>query len=358
MIIGKFDPFKGEKYGVIDENGQVKEGAVLPPDNLLCQFYREMVLIRAADDKAFALQRQGRIGTYPQLKGNEALQIGAAHAMGPDDWLVPSYREHGLMYLRGMPIENIYLYWAGNEMGNYLPKETRILPIEAPVGSQTLHAVGIGMAATIRGEKLAVLSCFGEGATSEGEFHEAMNFAGTFKAPVVFLCSNNQFAISCRHDHQTAAPTYAQKAAAYGFDGIIVDGMDAVAVFQTVAEAMDRARSGGGPVFIEAVTYRLCDHTTSDDASIYRDPAELEIWMAREPVLRFKKFLEAKGLWSARDEEALTIETANRIEGCVAAFESTRSPTSSDIFESTYATLPTQLKWQLKDLQSTLSQKR
>lgn len=357
MIIGKYDPLKGERYSVIDENGVIISDAILPPDELLIQIYREMVLIRTADDKAFSLQRQGRIGTYPQLKGSEGIQVGSAHGMKEGDWLVPSYREHGLMHLRGVPLGNIYLYWAGNEMGSHLPDDTRVLPVSIPVGSQTLHAVGIGMSANIRNEKLAVLACFGDGAVSEGECHEAFNFAGVFKTPVVFLCSNNQFAISVRNNRQTASNSIAQKAIAYGFDGVIVDGMDAVAVYQVVTEAMDKARSGGGPTLIEAVTYRISDHTTADDASIYRDVTEVEAWKSKEPVLRLKKFLESRGLWSSSDEDKLLEDVLHKIDEGVSYFESKTAQTPGEIFGATYATLPENLKWQLVDLKGFLSRR-
>lgn len=357
MILGKYDPLKGERYAVIGEDGFAKTGAAIPDADLLKQFYRDMVKIRAADDKAFALQRQGRIGTYPQLKGSEAVQVGAAHALEDKDWIVPSYRENGLMILRGVPIGFIYLYWAGNEAGAKFPEGLRILPFSIPVGSQPLHAVGIGMGANISGEKTSVLAFFGDGATSEGEWHEAMNFAGVFNSPVVFFCTNNQFAISSSPLKQTKTRTFAEKAAAYGFEGVVIDGMDVIAVYQTISEALQKARTGGGPTMIEAVTYRLCDHTTSDDASIYRDPKEFEEWQKKEPVLRFKKFLDSKGLWFAADEEKLNAEVKESLEIAAAMLESQAKPTPEEIFGFAYDTTPSNLKWQLNDLKGTISKK-
>ncbi len=356
MILGKYDPLKGEKFCMIDENGIAKEVASLPDAEKLKALYCDMVKIRAMDDKAFSLQRQGRLGTYGQLKGSEAVQVGAAHAMEKDDWLVPSYRENGLMHLRGVPLSSIYLYWAGNELGAKFPEGSKILPFSIPVGSQMLHAVGLGMAANIRGDKAAIVTCFGDGATSEGEFHEAMNFAGVFNSPTVFLCTNNQFAISFRSTKQTKTPTIAQKALSYGFEGIVVDGMDAVAMYQTVSEALAKARMGGGPTFIEAVTFRLCDHTTSDDASIYQDPKEVAMWQARDPVVRLKKYLTSANLWKQEDEEKLTTDVKKAIDEAVAVLGSANKPTPEDLFGFTYAVQP-QLDWQLRDLKGVIERK-
>lgn len=356
MILGKHDPLKGEQYGVIDENGVAVDGANVPDTEKLKRFYRDMVKIRAMDDKCFSLQRQGRIGTYGQLKGSEAVQVGAAHAMDKNDWFVPSYRENGIIHLRGVPIGSIFLYWAGNEKGAEWPIGLKTLPFSIPVGSQPLHAVGIGMAANIREDKTAIVACFGDGATSEGEVHEAMNFAGVFNSPVVFLCTNNQYAISLRRSKQTKTPTLAQKAAAYGFEGIVVDGMDVVAVDQTVSEALNKARTGGGPTFIEAVTFRLCNHTTSDDATLYQDPKEVALWQARDPVLRLKKYLESKHLWTANDEEQLSVSVKKEIDEGAAMLESTATPTPEDIFGCTYASQP-QLNWQLSDLKGVIGRK-
>lgn len=322
----------------------------------LKEFYRDMVKIRAMDDKLFSLQRQGRIGTYGQLKGSEAVQAGAARALDKNDWFVPSYRENGIIHLRGVSVGSIFLYWAGNEIGAKFPDGLKTLPVSIPVGSQPLHAVGIGMAAKIKKDKTAVLTCFGDGATSQGELHEAMNFAGVFNAPVVFLCTNNQYAISLKRTKQTKTETLAEKAKAYGFEGIVIDGMDVAAVYQTVAKALEKARNGDGPTFIEAVTFRLCDHTTSDDATLYQDQAEVAKWREKDPVTSLKKHLESNNLWSADDENRLIADVKKEIDEGIKALDSAKMPTPEEIFGFTYASQP-QLNWQLKDLKGFLGRK-
>lgn len=337
---------------VINESAEVVKGAKLPSDTLLKQFYRDMVRMRAVDDKAFKLQRQGRLGTYPQIKGHEAIQIGTAHAMYDEDWIVPSYREGGLMALRGVDFGDILLFWAGNEMGSHFANNVRCFPIAIPIASQIPHGVGFAWGAKLKKEKCAVVTCFGDGATSEGEFHEGLNFAGVFKTPNVFLCSNNQFAISVGRDRQTASSTLAEKAFAYGFDGVMVDGMDVIAVYQVMKEAIDKARAGKGPTLVEAVTYRLCDHTTADDASIYQNPAEKEQWHKRDGVMRLQKLLIRQGLWSDQDEKNLEEESKRFVEQVVTKLESTPHQTPRNIFEHTFAEMPPRLQYQLADLES------
>ncbi|PIO00380.1 pyruvate dehydrogenase (acetyl-transferring) E1 component subunit alpha [archaeon CG10_big_fil_rev_8_21_14_0_10_43_11] len=313
-------------------------------DKNLESMYATMVLTREFDKKILALQRQGRIGTAVTVTGQEAAQIGVAHAMQKKDWLVPSFRETAAYLQRGLPLQNILLYYGGDERGSIPAKGEKDLPASIPVGSQPLHAVGIAMSMRIKGEAGAVVTFFGDGATSEGEFHEAMNFAGVFNAPVVFVCQNNQFAISTRHQNQTAAESYAQKAIAYGFKGVHVDGNDILGVYAAAREALTKARNGGGPTLIECYTYRLGDHTTSDDATRYREEKERKEWEKRDPIIRFKAYLSNKGVWNAKKEAQLAKRVAKKIDDALRAFESTPAPSPKDLFAYTYKEMPQTLK--------------
>lgn len=335
---------------IMDANGQIKaDTAQLRPadltDEALKSAYEKMLFMRLADQKANNLQRTGRMGTYASIRGQEAIQTAAGLLLKRDDWLVPAFRELGVMWMHGIPIKNIYLYWMGNEIGNRPPENVECLPIAIPVGSQMLHAVGLGMGMKMRNEKNVAVTFFGDGATSEGDFHEAMNCAAVYKSNTVFVCQNNQWAISVPRSRQTASETIAQKAAAYGMPGIQVDGNDLLACYFAIEEAMERARTGQGPTLIEAYTYRLGDHTTSDDAKKYRDPAEVEEWKPRDPMLRLKKYLTAKNLYSEEWENSLTEKFQAEIEEI--AIEAEQTPYEpSDIFNFTYAQLPENLEEQ------------
>ena len=255
-----------DRVEVMDQEGHVDE-ALMPglSSEEMLSLYGHMVLTRQFDERMFKLQRQGRMGTFARVAGQEAAHVGAAFALRPDDWLVPAFREMGALILRGIPLEQLLQYWGGDERGAAHPRNLRTLPVAIPVGTHMLHAVGIAWAMKQAGEKVAALTFFGEGATSEGDFSEAMNLAAVFKLPVVFFCQNNQYAISLPYTKQTASPTVAQKALAYGMFGVQVDGNDVFAVYRVAKEALERARTGQEPTLIEAVTYRVTDHTTSDD---------------------------------------------------------------------------------------------
>jgi len=346
MYLDRFDPLKGEKLEILDAEGRVDEG--LRPDLSdaeIRRLYGRMHAMRAADQMALKLQREGRMGTYAPLWGQEACQLAAA-ALGPEDWLVPSYREMGAMWLRGVPLPTLYRYWVGDERGSVWPEELRVLPVAIPVGSQALHAVGLAWALKLRQEPGAVLVFFGDGATSEGEVLEALNFAGVFQTPTVFFCQNNQFAISVPRRRQTAAKTIAQKATAFGFPGIQIYGNDPLAVLGAVGEALERARGGGGPVLIEALTYRLGPHTTADDPTRYRDEAEVERMRLFDPLLRVRRYLEGRGLWSGSDEAALEAEVRAEVDRAVEETYSVADPDPSAIFDYTYAELPPYLRRQ------------
>jgi len=340
-----------ERLEILDPAGTVDE-ALMPElsTDAIREIYHDMVRMRAMDDKALKLQRQGRMGTWPPIKGQEAIQAGVAHAMGSDDWLIPAFREHGIMLLRGVPAHLIYAYWAGDERGSAYPDGVRVFPVAVPVGSQWQHGTGVGLSLKLRGENAVAVALGGDGSTSEGDFHEALNFAGVFQTPTVFVIQNNQWAISVPLHHQTAAETLAQKAHAYGLPGIQIDGNDVFAVYSAATEALDRARSGGGPTLIEAVTYRLGDHTTADDASRYRGDDEVAKWAARDPILRLRRYLESRGLWDdAREQSQLEVAQA-WVDEQVAALENMPPQDPSDIFIHMYADLPPHLAEQMAEV--------
>jgi len=274
------------------------------------QLYRFMVLSRRLDTQAIKLQRQGQLAIYPPMRGQEAAQIGAAYALADRDWIVPAYRELGMALVRGLPPAALMHLWRGTWHGTWDPREFRFGLVSIPVGTQALHAVGFAMAARMDGADLAVLACLGDGATSEGDAHEAMNFAGVFAAPCVFFVQNNQYAISVPVSGQTRAPTIAHKAVGYGMPGYRCDGNDVLATYAVTRAAVDRARGGGGPSLIEAVTYRMEAHTTSDDPTRYRPAEELDAWRGRDPITRFTAFLHGEGLL----DEAFRTEVADEAE--------------------------------------------
>jgi pyruvate dehydrogenase E1 component subunit alpha len=339
---------KGETFSIVAQDGSANKNEPVLPADLLLKMYRHMVMARAYDDKAMKLQRGGRMGTYAPIAGQEAVQVGSAMARGDKDWIIPSYRDQASMMVAGVPVKSLYVLWMGNDSGNRLPAGTRCLPISIPVASQTLHATGFAWAAKIRKEKMAVIVYFGDGATSRGDFHVAMNFAGVFQVPAVFLCSNNQFAISTRMAQQTHAETLAQKGLAYGIPSYRLDGMDVLATYVLVKDAMDRARDGGGPTYIEALCYRFGPHTTSDNPDLYRSPEEVE--KARkesDPIARFRTYLVKKKLWDDGKEKQLKEELAEEIEKAAKEAEGTPVPAFDELFKNVFATMPGYLKDEL-----------
>ncbi|MCU0861185.1 MAG: pyruvate dehydrogenase (acetyl-transferring) E1 component subunit alpha [Methanomassiliicoccales archaeon] len=350
MLMDDYDPLKGRMLSILDKDGKVVEKGLEPKidDALLVQAYKTMVLTRLADEKAVRLQRQGRLGAYPPTKGQEASQIGPALALEKGDWMVWAFREMGALLLRGVPLWRLYLYWMGNEEGSVLEGDVNVTPSAVPVGSQVPHASGIAYAIKYRKEPKVALCYFGDGATSEGDFHEGLNLAGTMKLPAVFVCQNNQWAISVPRNMQTASPTLAQKACAYGFKGILVDGNDLLALYAAAKEAIGRARRGEGPTLIESFTYRMGDHTTSDDATRYRSEEEIAYWTARDPLARLRAYLGHKGLWDETNQKAWTEEAGRMVEEEVKKAEGHAPPTLDDVFVHTYATMPASLKEQLE----------
>jgi pyruvate dehydrogenase E1 component alpha subunit len=351
MPRGVTEEFKVSMLTILDEEGN-SDDALRPDltDDQVKRLYELMVLTRAFDELALKLQREGRIGTYPSSRGQEATQVASAYALEESDWLFPAFREAGAYITRGWPLEMQYQYWAGDERGSKLPESSRIFTISIPVGTQIPHAVGFAWAAKLKGDKIAVLAYLGDGATSEGDAHEGMNFAGVFKVPVVVLCQNNQWAISVPRSRQTAAKTLAQRAFSYGFEGLQVDGNDVFAVYKATKEALDKARSGNGPTLIECVTYRIGDHTTSDDAQRYRTSRELEEWAKRDPIERLRKYMKKNSIWNNDYENKVQAEASEKVRLAAERFESVKPPEVKDLFAWTYAEFLPNLKMEYEDL--------
>jgi pyruvate dehydrogenase E1 component alpha subunit len=350
-------PYSAEYLSILDENGVVdKELEPKLSEELLLKLHRAMLAGRRFDERMLNLQRQGRIGTFPPIKGQEASQLGAVAVLEPSDWMVPAFREALAEIWRGKAMENFILYYGGYDEGSMVEKGRNDLPVSIPVGSQMLHAVGIGMAIKYRKQPQVAMTFFGDGATSEGDFHEALNFAGVYQAPVVFVCQNNQWAISVPRSKQTHAKTLAQKALAHGMPGIQVDGNDILAVYTAAKEAVDRARFGGGPTLIECYTYRLSLHTTADDPTKYRDPEEVAQWEKKDPIIRFQTYLQNKGLLTAEVLEGLEAEIAKEIQEVVEKSEQRMTGGDPlDMFQHTYAELTPSLLQQQEEVRSNLA---
>ncbi len=310
----------------------------------LVRLYRAMVLTRTYDTKAVNLQRTGRLGTVASSLGQEAVAVGTAAAMRPEDVLLPSFREQGAMLWRGVRIEELLTFWGGDERGSNWAGPGEDFPICIPVGSHAPHAAGVATAFKLRGEPRVAVCVLGDGATSKGEVYEAWNLAGVWRLPLVTVIANNQWAISVPRSAQTAAETLAQKGIACGIPGIQVDGNDVIAVREVVGQAVERARRGEGPTIVEAVTYRLADHTTADDARRYRDDTEVSAHWKEEPIARLRGFLVARGLWGKEQEEALLADCAREVEAAVEAYLARTPPSPTDMIDHLFATLPEPLK--------------
>ena len=335
---------------VINEKGEA-DLSVMPSltEADFKRFFEAMLLARAFNQRALSLQREGRIGTYASIWGQEASQIGSALALSAEDWIFPSFRESGVLVARGYPMWMLYRYWAGDERGMNAPEGMNIFPMSVPVGTQIPHATGAAWAMKLKGHKKVASVYFGDGGSSKGDFHEGLNFAGVFHVPCVFLCQNNQWAISLPRSSQTAAKTIAQKGFAYGMEGLQVDGNDVVAVYKAVKEASDKARSGGGPTLIECCTYRLDDHTTSDDASRYRSGAEVEEWKAKEPLIRLRLFMEKKGWWTKEYEDAFMKKAQETVDAEIKKAESYPAPDPADMLKFTYKELSARQAKELRE---------
>jgi pyruvate dehydrogenase E1 component alpha subunit len=353
-------PLSLEIVQVIKPTGDyVKKNEPDISDSELKRIYRTMILTRQLDVRALQLQRQGRIFFYIGCLGQEAAHIGAAYALGDEDWIFPAYREMGAALLRGLPLQKLLdQFYAnrndllkGRQLANLFgSKEIRFVSGSAPIATQIPHAVGVGIAAKIRGDPIVTLVYFGDGATSENDFHPGMNFAGVFKAPTVLFCQNNGWAISVPLERQTASETIAIKAKAYGFPGVRVDGNDVLAVYATTKEAVDRARAGEGPTLIEALTYRLGPHSSADDPKRYRDEKEVEEWKNRDGIVRFRKYLEKKGIWNEAQEEKLLSEVDAEISSVIEHAEKVGPPPIETLIEDVYAEIPWHIREQYDEL--------
>lgn len=323
---------------------------VMEEPTFLVALYRAMVLTRMFDEKAVALQRTGRLGTFASSLGQEAVGVGVASAMRPSDVLLPSFREQSAMLWRGTMMRELLSYWGGDERGSHFTGPQEDFPICIPVAAQFPHAAGVALAMKLRHEDRAAVALGGDGSTSKGDFYEALNIAGVWQLPVVFVINNNQWAISVPRAAQTAARTLAEKAVAAGIPGEQVDGMDVIAVHEATARALDRARRGRGATLIECVTYRLSDHTTADDARRYRTDADVSMHWRGEPVARLRAYLVARKLWGKEQELELLSSCGREVEAEVAAYLATPPAPATDMFDHLYATLPPSLADQRAEL--------
>ncbi|OGS49074.1 MAG: pyruvate dehydrogenase (acetyl-transferring) E1 component subunit alpha [Euryarchaeota archaeon RBG_16_68_13] len=331
------------------------------PEAEAVRLYRFMLMERILDERMLSLQRQGRIGFYGPSVGQEAAIVAPALALEKDDWIFPQYREPGAALVRGMPLVDLVNQFRGDAADalhgrqmpcHYVYRKGNYMSISSVVGSRIPLAVGTAWAAKIRGDRIVTLAYLGDGGTSTADFHAGMNFAGVFHTPTVFVCNNNQWAISLPVSRQTASETLAEKALAYGFEGVRVDGMDALAVFAATRDAVKKARAGGGPTLIEALAYRLGPHSSSDDPSRYRDEKEVEAWRKRDPLVVYRSYLRHLGIWTEEFEAAMEKEIGEEISEAVQKAEAQPPPPVETMFTDVYAEMPPHLEEELQDLTS------
>ncbi len=334
---------------ILTPGGALAERAPMD-DDLASRLYRAMVFARTYDRKSMALQKQGRLATYAPFEGQEAAQAGSAAALEIDDWMVGTYRDAAAMWMQGYPMELLFAGRTGHEQGGQVPEHVNVLPPSITVGGHMVHAVGLAWAERLQGSTRIALTYFGDGATSEGDFHEAMNFAAVQNVGVVFVCQNNGWAISLPTAEQTASETIAEKAIAYGMPGIRVDGNDVFAVYAATREAVHRARMGDGPTLIEAVTYRMGPHTTADDPARYRTEEERQDWLRRDPIERLRIYLSERGRWDGARQARIEAQATSEVERAIALAESMDPPTPEDMFGAMFAEMPPHLVDQLSEL--------
>jgi len=330
--------YKTKQY--LDENGRVTNDELKQwiTGELALTLYEKMLLVRTFDRKAISLQRQGRLGTYAPFEGQEAAQVGSAFALHEKDWLFPTYRDHAASITFGHSLKTIFLYWNGRVEGCVPPDERKIFPPAVPIATQLLHATGAALAEKWKGTKNAAIVYFGDGATSEGDFHEGLNFASVYKAPVVFFNQNNQYAISVPIHKQMNSETIAQKAVAYGIQGVRVDGNDIFSVYLETKKALERARDGEGPTLIEAVTWRYGAHTTADDPTKYRNQEESKAKReTTDPVLRLERYLKNEGLWDESWLSQIQERINGNIESAIKEMEAFPKPDVKDLFDHVFA---------------------
>ncbi len=347
-------PCRVESLSILGADGTLDE-KLEPriPESDLKRLYRTMRLTRLFDERCLHLQRQGRIGTYGPSRGQEATPLGVAYVLGQEDWLVPSYRELSAYLWRGWPMDQILCYWGGHERGCAVPEGLNDLPVCVPIASQCQYAMGIAWGCKLRNDS-TVCACFvGDGGTSQGDFHEAMNFATVYSVPLIMVVQNNHWAISLPRHKQTASQTIAQKAVAYGLDAMQIDGNDMLSVIVAAREAVEKARAGGGPSLIEAVTYRLAMHTTADDPKKYRSDEEVAEWEARDPLPRFRDYLRKKKLLDENSEHAMEQEIRDEIDRAVEEYEQYRHE-PYDLFKYMYSDMTPELERQMAELKEHL----
>ena len=347
-----------ELFQVLTPEGELEssvEGII--DEDLMVKMYENMLYVRAFDKKAINLQRQGRIGTYAPFEGQEASQVGSAMVLSADDWMFPTYRDHAAALVHGQEMYRVFLYWMGHIDGTICTEGKRILPPSVPIATQMLHAVGTAWASKLNEEDDVSIAYFGDGATSEGDFHEAMNFAGVFNTPSVFFCQNNGYAISVPFEKQSSSRTIAQRAGAYDIPGVRVDGNDIFAVYLTMKEAVERARRGEGPTLIEAVTFRYGAHTTADDPKKYRDQEKVSNeWRdTRDPISRLKKHLINKELWDEEKEANFLKQVNTKVDEGLKQAESYPKAKALQMFDHVYAETPWHIKEQREELEKYLT---
>lgn len=345
-----------ERLEILDEEGRLDESLAADvrdvlTDDKVADLFGEMILARELDESALKLQRSGRMGTFPQNRGQEAAALGAAVALRKGvDQIVPAYRENIAMFHHGVPMHLILLHWMGDERGNAIPPELCVSPICVEIGAQVLHGAGIGWGFKIRnareGTDRVCMTFFGDGATSEGDFHEGLNFASVTKAPVVFICQNNGWAISVPTEKQSASQTFAQKALAYGMPTIQADGNDLFASYKACRDMVEHAKNGNGPAFVELTTYRLADHTTADDAKRYRPAAELDAATRKDPFVRLRRYLEQVGMWDTARDAEVHDRAKKIVREVIEAATNIEKPKASDLFDYAFAELPPELQRQ------------
>lgn len=351
MIFKEYDPIKRKMLQVIDNNGKLINEKYMPEisDEEILESYKSMLFARTADLMIVNYQRQGRIFTYPPNYGQEAISGAAGRLIREEDWLVPAFREMGAYLSKGASLIEIFLYFMGYEDGVNFENAKNFLPYSVPIASQLPHAVGIGYEIKYRKKDQLVYTFVGDGGTSEGDFHESLNFAGVWKVPVIFIVQNNQYGISTPFSMQTASDGIAIKSVAYGIKGIQVDGNDFFAMYKAIKESADYARKEQAPVLIEAITYRKGAHTTSDDPSKYRTKEEEEKWEPKDPLNRLKAFLKAKKLWTEKDEENILEEYRKEVDRQFSEAEKYGPVKLEDVFKFTYGEMPQDLKNQMME---------
>lgn len=351
VLIKNYDPLKSQVLQILDVDGKVINPDLDPKldKEELLKMYKTMTLGRVADLRAVQYQRQGRMLTFPPNIGQEATQVGAMAPLKQGDWLSPAFRELNMMLYKGVPLENIYTYWYGSEMGSRFPRETNVLPVNIIIGSQVAIGAGLAMAMQKQGKENIAVASIGDGGTSHADFNEGLNFAGSFSAPLVVVIQNNKYGISTPTKKQTKAQTLAQKGIAAGVKCIQVDGNDLLAMYVAMREARAHAVSGNGPVLIEAMTYRIGAHTTSDDPSLYRDEAEVEEWKKKDPIDRVKKYLISKKWWSEDKDKKLEEENNKYVQEVFAKVEQLEETPVEDLFKYTYSEMQPNQVEQLED---------